>query len=469
MVKVYIDWNVMSGMKSNRYPELNSIVKDNKNLLLLYSTSHIGDIYASYSENEDQKKIIEEDLDFISSLTNNLCAFIFKDKLIFDYHSPNELLEERIESSQLFKDFSIDSLFESCEGDGEISKLVTPFKDLLSSFSLEDGFKEAFNNPESTETMNKMFPGLKDDMTMSGFFKAFGKMYNNLNNTEDYKYLRDTVQKIGVNSGHFNEGKNPFDIIDSAYQKFGINDFNSSQYFVNNKNAPLWFNEITNEYLKLDMHGYKADKIKVTQKKKQTFSNTTEDSSHSAFASRCEFYITHDDRNYKKTKAVFKQLEIGTYVFKPDEFINFYKWNLDYEGFDQHFNNIVEIIKKGEGFHKIEYKDKEDFILVHYSEKFMFNFFNKVMLPQGNDDSDTLFILSKDHPAKTFYTVQNELDGMIKILVDKLGVDDNGNSYYQFDEIKNEEWVGRIWSLNGSIVKLTRLNGWFQLYYFLDD
>ena len=48
---------------------------------------------------------------------------------------------------------------------------------------------------------------------------------------------------------------------------------NLDQYFDKTKNAPEWFNDITNEYVKLDMHGFKADKVKVTDKEKNTFKN----------------------------------------------------------------------------------------------------------------------------------------------------------------------------------------------------
>ena len=94
-------------------------------------------------------------------------------------------------------------------------------------------------------------------------------MFHNMNETEDYKDLRNMVQQIGVNSGHFNENKNPFEIIDNAYKKTGVENFNVDQYFDKTKNAPEWFNDITNEYVKLDMHGFKADKVKVTDKEQK--------------------------------------------------------------------------------------------------------------------------------------------------------------------------------------------------------
>ena len=44
---------------------------------------------------------------------------------------------------------------------------------LLKSISLEEPFKQAFENPESAKQMEQMFPGLKDNLTMEGFFKSF--------------------------------------------------------------------------------------------------------------------------------------------------------------------------------------------------------------------------------------------------------------------------------------------------------
>ena len=97
--------------------------------------------------------------------------------------------------------------------------IVNSLKNLIASIPLKDAFKEAFENPESAAVLDKMFPGLKEDKTMNGFFKSFGKMFHNLNEKEDYKDLRNIVQQVGVNSGHFNENKNPFEVIDNAYKK----------------------------------------------------------------------------------------------------------------------------------------------------------------------------------------------------------------------------------------------------------
>lgn len=325
MIKLYLDWNIMSGMKNGHFPELSAIVLNEQKFFLPYSTSHIGDILASIKNNsEEEQRLINQDLDFIRKITKNQCLYNNGVQVLINTIDPGELLDERIRDASIFTDFSLDSLFSLIDENDPMFGIVNTIKNMISSIPLDMELKEAFENPESAEIMNKMFPGLKDEPNMNGFFKSFGKMYQNLNEKEDYKLLRDTVQKIGVNSGHFNDEKNPYEVIQKAYQKLGTEPFNPDQYFDKNRNAPAWFNDLANSYLILDMHGYKADTVKVNEKQSNTFKNTTEDASHMAFASLCDIFITNDNKNYFKTQNVFDKYNVRTKVFKPQEFVNYY-------------------------------------------------------------------------------------------------------------------------------------------------
>ena len=69
MIKVYLEWNVMTQMKNSKQEELYGILKDRERFLVPFSTSHIGDILASFKDTPEQKKWIEKDLDFIRSRT----------------------------------------------------------------------------------------------------------------------------------------------------------------------------------------------------------------------------------------------------------------------------------------------------------------------------------------------------------------------------------------------------------------
>src|SRR5690606_39554456 len=81
---------------------------------------------------------------------------------------------------------------------------------LLKSIPLEESFKQAFENPESAEQMDKMFPGLKENPTMEGFFKSFSKMNLNLNESDGYQELRKTVQGgLGINRDKIFDSNDP--------------------------------------------------------------------------------------------------------------------------------------------------------------------------------------------------------------------------------------------------------------------
>lgn len=467
MIKVYLDWNVMSAMKNGYLQEFKDIILNKEKFLLLYSTSHIGDIFASIkNHSEEEQKLIKQDLDYLTFLTDDLCLVNNSKEVTLSNYEPGELLDDRINEAPLFKDFSLDNLFSSIDKDNPMFGLVNSMKNMLATIPLDTAFKDAFENPESAAMLNKMFPGLKEGQTMNGFFKSFGQMYHNMNETEDYKDLRNMIQQIGVNSGHFNENKNPFDVIDSAYKKTGKENFDVDQYFDKTKNAPEWFNDITNEYVKLDMHGFKADKIKVNEKEKNTFKNTTEDASHSAFASRCEFYITNDDKNYHKTKAVYQKLNIHTVVLKPNEFLEYFNDYLNYNDFDEHFLGLIKELNRGENFYQFKFIDSDELGYVNFTKQFFFNFFNKITI-SFSSDNESFFLLSKENPSRYYVISQREIEATLKLFVDKLGIDINGKSYYETGEIiKNEDWTGRTWETNVGQIKIKRLNGWFQMYFY---
>lgn len=471
MIKVYLDWNIMSSMKRGSFKDLASILNNKDKFLIPYSTSHIGDIFASHSEDSIQRKRIDVDLEYITSITDDNCFFNDgKGKIQLGFWKPKELYEERIDSKDLFKDFSIDKLFAPFddEDDEVISPLIKSLKNLLKAIPLDNTFKDAFKNPETANELEKMFPDLKDNLTFEGWFKAFGNMYNRLNESEDYKGLREAVQKIGVNSSHFSQDKDPYDLIKNTYKKFGTSPFQPNNHIDTSKNGPEWFNELSNEYILLDMHGYKQDEVKVDERNKKTFRNTTDDAFHSAFASRCDFYITNDKKNIDKTKTIYRKFDVGTLVLTPDEFVQYYNEYLDKHGFDAHLNDLFDIMESGKDYYKWGDETDEDgkpFSFVGFSNHYFFNFFNKVRICDSSDDG-VFYLLTKEHPSRIYFIAYKELEYLLNMFVNHFGPDDNSKEYFVSGEMTDENWDGRTWTLDTVQVSLKRLNGWFQLYIY---
>lgn len=463
MIKIYLDWNVIAQMKGGFQNELFEILSNKDKFLIPYSTSHIGDVFSSYSEKNEQKKRIDEDLDYITLLTNNLCLSNKNKKIILDFSDPKSLMQQRIDEKDFMKDFSLDSLNELFSEDESTKGVGKMLISLLKSLPIESSFKEAFENPESGEYLNQMFPGLKENPTMEGFFKSFVKMYQNLNEKEDYKILREVTQKgLNINRDKIFNETNPYNIINDAHNKLG---FSFDNYIDNTKNAPEWFNEISNEYLLLDMHGYQEDAIKVKEnKRKETFKNTTEDAFHAAFASTCSFYIINDKKSYKKTKQVYERLNINTLVLKPNEFIEYHTKFLNVGNLSDHFKIAIELIKTDNFFEsKVENGVLRTYIFPYY----IFDFFNKIIVLHPNNDEQPTIMLSKLSPTNGNVTYIKEVENLVENLNSFFGSDIDKLGNVKENEFASEDWIGRMWKLDEITFRLICVNGYFQLYFDL--
>lgn len=461
MIKVYLDWNVMAQMKGGYQNDLLKALSNKDKFLIPYSTSHIGDILSSYSEDTEQKKRIEEDLEFITSLTDNHCFSNNGKQVILNQSDPKVLFQQRVDDKDFMTDFSLDTL-EEVFCDNELTKGIgKALVSLLKSLPLDGAFKDAIENPESGKYLNQMFPELKENPTMEGFFKSFGKMYQNLNEKEDYKILREVTQKgLGINRDKIFNDDNPYNLIDKAHDKLGVS---LDKYIDNSKNAPEWYNKITNEYLMLDMHGYQEDTVKVKEnKRKETFKNTTEDAFHSAFASTCNFYIINDNKSYKKNKQIYERLKINTVVFKPDEFLDYYKKYLNIVQTSEYFKIAVEIIKTNNFF---ESKDENGTQRTYIFPYFLFDFFNKIIVVQSKNNGKPIVLLSKFSPTNGHVTHLMEIRVLVKMLNEYFGNDFENKGDVFDKEFEEENWSGRVWKLNDIQFKLLALNGYFQLYF----
>lgn len=459
MIKIYFDWNVLSQIKNGDHKEVREIIFDNEKLFIPFSTSHIGDIFSSFKETDSQRDYIESDLNFISELSKDKCLMNTGKDVVLDFYPPKELFEQRVEEKDLFNDISLDGLMNIFEQDNLTKSIGKSLVNLLKSIPLEESFKQAFENPESAEQMDKMFPGLKENLIMEGFFKSFSKMNLNLNESDGYQELRKTVQGgMGINRDKIFDSDDPYKIIDGKYKKIGTS---PNQFIDNSKNAPEWFNKITNEYLLLDMHGYQEDKVNIKKGRKETFKNTTEDAFHAAFASTCNFYVINDNKSYKKTKLIYEKLGINTIVFKPSEFVEYYQKYLDIKDAILNFKIPFEIIKTGKFYEEV----METAILrTYYVPFFFFSFFNKIMILIPNNDSETLFLLSQNG-SSNHRVYSMEIQHLYKQLCEILGDDIENLGQIKDEEFKEKEWIGRKWILDEITFRLTRPNGHFQLYF----
>ena len=462
MIRVYLDWNVMAQMKGGYQDDLHAILSQKDRFFVPYSTSHIGDLLSNDDTIDDnQRKRIDYDLNFISTLTNNYCLSNSGSQVHINTYDPHSIYQDRVDDKDLLNDFTLGKIEELFTIDGypDISKSLVS---MLKSIPIDDVFREALKNPETSGTINQIFPDLSDNPTMEGFFQSFGKMIKNLNETEDYENLRElTRDGLGINRDKMFNTDDPFDLIEKNHSKYGLK---WDDYIDKDKHAPRWFNEITNAYLKLDMHGYQEDKVQVKPKKrKQTFKNTTEDGFHAAFASTCHFYIVNDKRAVKKTRQVYKHLNINTLVFKPQEFIDYCKeyLGLTVKSIGDSLKTIVDIINTK---NYIETRIEEGVRRTYNSPHFIFDFFNGVVLQKEEKSREHINMLFRNMPTNSFATFAFEVRELVKRINVLLGLDENEFGEISDDELRAENWVGLSWQLNIGELRLLGFGGNIQLY-----
>jgi len=459
MIKVYLDWNVISQMNNGQHSELKTVLLSDDKFFLPYSTSHIGDLLPSLKEGEIINEYIDLDLKFISELTKNYCLINTGKDVILDLIEPQKLLKQRVEEKDLFKDISIEGLSKIFDLDESTKELGKTFAKLLKSMSLDKVFREALDNPETSEKIEKFFPGLKENPTMEGFFKSFSELNRALNEEEDYKHLRETVQSgTNINRDQIFNTENPFEFIEEKYSKLSIE---KSNHFDNSKYAPEWFNKISNEYLTLDMHGYQEDKVNVKKGRKETFRNTTEDAFHAAFASTCNFYIINDDKSFKKTTKIYEKLEIFTYVLKPNDFLLFYKKFLSINDHEFNLSYPVKLLTDG------TYDGQEtesDIWRTYYFNYFLFDFFNKMTLITSKNKTEAPILVLGQNSTSQNRIYDMELRRLVTKISEILGKDVDNIGEVNFAEFNEDEWIGRKWKLKDVNFRLERNNGHFQFY-----
>lgn len=318
MFKIYLDWNVMSQLKQGNHVELLDMLSNKELYQIVYSTSHISDILVSYDGTEKQNHYIHKDLDYIEKLTGGICIYNQNANIVIGYNNPKAMFEYRIETKMSsFEGDYFDKLLKDAEPGSEHYEAIIQWRDS----PIPKVISDALIDPQKGELMRLEYPGLQENPTMGNLINIGVKKQKALMTTDSYGQLRTSLQSsLGLKPNALFDQINPFERLHKLHSKLNLSWPQSP-----NNHSPIWFQQITNNYMALDMHGYQQDRVKVSHKgRNETMRNTLEDGFHAGFATLCDYYITNDGKAYKKTKAVYEKLKINTKVYTPNEFVERY-------------------------------------------------------------------------------------------------------------------------------------------------
>lgn len=327
MIRIYLDWNVITTLRQIEnltnnddvatFRTLFNVINSARDKLIIpYSNGHLNDLLKNYKKGERER--VEQSLKFISLLTQDVCLTQYwnEETAKWHYRSPEEYFESLIEENGV-NTTSLESILE-------------PFKE----FGL-DGFFEMFKllphniNFEQLEqhspVFSRMFKHSKIDNSMYALMQDILNLTNEMKtNPVVYNELRSVFKNAIPLDKNIHNVDNVIEILDKTMPKTMLNKsftelYQDSTKTETSKNKD--FSKIIGTFMQLDFVGYGSDKLTD----KNQYENLFNDALHCFYGAHCDFFITADKKTYKKTKAVYQSEDILTQVMKPVEFIEYIK------------------------------------------------------------------------------------------------------------------------------------------------
>ena len=346
MLKIYLDWNIISYLKNEEYRDLRNYIMQVKEFFIFpFSRAHIQDLYQSKSPTNVVK--YEQDLDTLTKICQtHLLNYNNSIDAPYPYEcTPRQYIERESLTLQAYT-----SGFESIN-------FIELIRAMMDETTLESIHSYLLATPLETPIKNPnngtLILNLWDAMTFS--LDNFSLLLKNKTiEVEIYKSMckiegeRSIQEMQNINSSdifdYLNElcisrtNKNLTDTILATLEK--INGINSYNYFLA-------------EYATLAFCGYSLDK-------KRNILNIMTDALHAYYAMRCDVLVTKDDGMRKKAQAEFIRFNSPTKIITIEELRTFLETEL-YNQYNLKYiqHEVIPKYSKGEdrGEGKLAYKN----------------------------------------------------------------------------------------------------------------
>lgn len=427
MIRVYLDWNVISNLKRIEIPKFRDlrlhILQNLDRLLIPFTTAHINDLRKSIKPDLSNDLLLN-DLELLSEISNNQFINWTKNNITEPFIGhPNRFYYENIEiwNNPNYFDFSniFNDIIKSFEdiGLGAIGEL---YKNQMQSIPIDDILKnDAFKNMLKIDT---------DFNNYWDFLNVMAKSLQELNsNKEYYKEFRLYIQNSGLNVSENSEDwqdNEIFDNIDKLLKAKGVNQsFMELLTYPNQqvkKEKSTLYDNFISTYLMLDVIGYKSDKLK---KPSNNMTNITNDAIHSFYGAHCEYLVTDDKNLLKKSKAIYSKLNKPTQIMSSDEFYN----NFD-KIVQKKYIHISDFLSQLSDFIKpenlIEQIEQEDGTVVNAFKLpyLVYDFFNYVVTNYLKEFDITELLFKKAFQTYSRFVFENELNAFIVYFFKTIGI-----------------------------------------------
>lgn len=459
MIRIYLDWNIISNLKKPEFLEIKNFIDENKqHLLFPYSPAHFTDLMKSYNPDNEHFNTDLKTLEYLSgkhhirweeSTTKPLFG---EPKVFFEHVKDNEEISYLLDMERVFNDLD-DSL-----KDIGISKIGSLMKSL---YQLQPSGIEITD--ENRDILKKMFPNLKSDSSMWDLMKDIGPFSQKLlNDGEYYKGLRSSLAgqgfKLEPNSGNWSYDK-VIKNIDDFLLRLGTN-MTYLEYVetsLQHKKEPITqYEYYTTAYLMLDMIGYKTDKL---PKPTDNMQNIQADGEHSFYGGHCDYFVAIDKKLRVKSKVLYNEFNIDTKILDPSELIKELKDTLDPLAKD------INIFQEA-----IDFCESESLVDSYSSDpnngvemrafklpRFYFNFFNYIILTYYPEQENTVLTFRKVSNNMSNFFYFTEVETLIDSICEYFGYEDKNELAIKKNEFVHEDKKTVFeWVFKGGVIRLNK-------------
>jgi hypothetical protein len=458
MIRVYLDWNVISSLKTPGFSEVMKFITENKSALLFpYSPAHFTDLMKGFSENNT---LLNKDISTLEYLSSNhflgwdsnnhkIKPSIVNVRDYFKWEKEQGSIEELLDFRKLF-----DEIDDSAEEYG-IPKVGNLLKSILELTPIN-----LQANSENSRMIQKAFPELNAESNMWDIAEKIGPLAQKLvKDGSFYKSLRNDIAEYGFklepNSSNWN--------IDEVLKN--INNFLStnnvemtySEYikksFEWRKEPADQFEYYNTAYLTLDLIGYKPDKL---PKSSDSMQNINADGQHSFYGAHCDFFVTMDKKLGIKSKVLYKEFDVSTKVIHINELIEHISHVLDSNennsfGFTE---EILDYCNVKNIYESIPTDDERSAIHVFKLPSYYFNFFNFVLFESYPSKGITVLTFRKAYKNFSRFVYFKEIEAVVDNVLNTFGYESEDRNSKQREFVYEKVDYNFQWSIQNGIIKL---------------
>ena len=302
MLKIYLDWNIITHLKDEQNSDLFAFLLENKNKFIFpYSKAHIKDLLVSKDANNNY---YEQDFQLLAEICeHHLLEHEHNINNPYPYKCyPKDYLEIKNAELELFSSgFSKCTFYKFLDENG-----LNPdyFMSILKKEKIE---------PFVIPLINKTIGNLADLFSL--MFEYGPTLFNDKKTPKQIQsYIQTTTNDSQYRKIQGSNSTNIFKVLDAAL--FPQTNKNFVELIENpiaersKSNLELF----TSLYLTLNLSGFFSDKNRNLQ-------NIYTDSEHAYYASSCDFFVSNDSRLREKTDAIYRQYNIQTKIISSDELI----------------------------------------------------------------------------------------------------------------------------------------------------